>query len=260
MLRTLLKPKWIAVLLLALAVASAFVWLSQWQFSRSSESGAAPREQTETVRPLAEVYQPGDALKQGQADQMVSFEGQFTGDQVLIKDRILEDKTGYWVVDGVAVTGANATIPVVLGWIPDAASAPEPATGAVSVTGRLLPSEPISANHDLNTRTQLSTADLTNAWDTPMYAAFIANATFTPGVSDAVQPVVVAPQPEGGVNWLNIFYAVEWVVFAGFAIYLWWRLAADEYQREQEAKYDADPSLVGKLTTSAKTESERSAR
>jgi hypothetical protein len=36
------------------------------------------------------------------------------------------------------------------------------------------------------------------------------------------------------LNWLNVFYAVEWVVFAGFAIFLWYRLLRDEWMREVE--------------------------
>ncbi|WHF22480.1 hypothetical protein QJS66_20905 [Kocuria rhizophila] len=32
---------------------------------------------------------------------------------------------------------------------------------------------------------------------------------------------------------LNLFYAVEWVVFAGFAIFLWWRFVRDDYLRRQ---------------------------
>lgn len=29
-------------------------------------------------------------------------------------------------------------------------------------------------------------------------------------------------------------YAVEWVVFAGFAFYLWWRLVKDAHERQLE--------------------------
>ena len=36
------------------------------------------------------------------------------------------------------------------------------------------------------------------------------------------------------VNWLNIFYAIEWAVFAGFAFYIWYRLAKDRWQLEVE--------------------------
>ncbi|MEZ5189097.1 MAG: hypothetical protein R2723_11140 [Microbacterium sp.] len=37
------------------------------------------------------------------------------------------------------------------------------------------------------------------------------------------------------VNWLNIFYAVEWAIFAGFAFYMWYRLAKDAWEKEVEA-------------------------
>ena len=43
-----------------------------------------------------------------------------------------------------------------------------------------------------------------------------------------------APAEASTVNWLNIFYAVEWAVFAGFAFYLWYRLARDAWENELE--------------------------
>jgi hypothetical protein len=41
--------------------------------------------------------------------------------------------------------------------------------------------------------------------------------------------IVIAP-PEAGtqVNWLTLFYALEWALFAGFAAFLWWRLVEDQ--------------------------------
>jgi hypothetical protein len=44
------------------------------------------------------------------------------------------------------------------------------------------------------------------------------------------------------VNWLNIFYAAEWAIFAGFAFYLWYRLAKDAWEREVEEFEDAEPA------------------
>jgi surfeit locus 1 family protein len=45
-------------------------------------------------------------------------------------------------------------------------------------------------------------------------------------------------------NWLNVFYAIEWVVFAGFAVFLWFRLVRDAFEREheeaEEARAEAD--------------------
>ncbi|WP_317451759.1 hypothetical protein [Microbacterium sp. NIBRBAC000506063] len=47
---------------------------------------------------------------------------------------------------------------------------------------------------------------------------------------------ISSPPPTEGstVNWLNIFYAVEWAIFAGFAFYMWYRLARDSWEREVE--------------------------
>jgi len=41
-----------------------------------------------------------------------------------------------------------------------------------------------------------------------------------------------APIAEVGLNLLNVFYAIEWVVFAGFAIFLWYRLVRDAWELE----------------------------
>jgi hypothetical protein len=56
------------------------------------------------------------------------------------------------------------------------------------------------------------------------------------GLSEIHSP---PPAEAETVNWLNIFYAVEWAVFAGFAFYLWYRLARDARERELEALEDA---------------------
>ena len=56
--------------------------------------------------------------------------------------------------------------------------------------------------------------------------------------------VDVQAQPqETSVNWMNIFYAIEWVVFAGFSVFLWWRLVADAHRRsleDDDEYYDDD--------------------
>lgn len=53
--------------------------------------------------------------------------------------------------------------------------------------------------------------------------------------NDAAKPLNIPAQPpEQQINWLNLFYSVEWVVFAGFALYIWWRMVADDYRRDLE--------------------------
>ncbi|MGJ9402181.1 SURF1 family protein [Arthrobacter sp. KK5.5] len=251
MLKTALKPQWILALAGAILVASGFVWLSQWQFDRSREAAPPPASQTETAVPLTEHFRPGVDMLAADADQIVTASGEFLpGKQVLVADRIHAGETGYWVVAAFAVDGAedDATIPVVRGWQPDATEAPAVPEGEVELAGRLLPTEsPIDGPTQGPGLGSLSVAQLINLWDVPSYSGFVVAFEALDGAGDDVgaaasglAEVEIGPQPqEREINWLNIFYGIEWVVFAGFAVFLWWRLVADDYRREQEDLADA---------------------
>ncbi|MBD7995234.1 SURF1 family protein [Arthrobacter sp. Sa2CUA1] len=249
MLKTALQPRWIAGLILALVISTVFVLLSEWQFSSAENEGAPPAATTEEVRPLTEVYTPGVPLYATQADQMVSFTGSFEpGDQVLIPNRLQDGEEGYWVVTAFAVDGApgDEAIPVVRGWTRDPSNAGTAPEGDVEITGRLLPSEaPVAGAQPEGTVAALSSAELANIWDVPLYSAFVTAHETVPAdqqsTASELERVITGPQPqEKTINWLNIFYAVEWFVFAGFAVFLWWRLLADSYQRSLEEDDDYD--------------------
>jgi hypothetical protein len=48
-----------------------------------------------------------------------------------------------------------------------------------------------------------------------------------------LDPIKLPAQQVGtSVNWLTLFYAVEWVLFGVFAVFLWWRLVQDQRLRE----------------------------
>lgn len=247
----------------ALVVATGFVLLSQWQFNRSQTEAPPPPSTTEHAVPLVDHLEPGVDLMAVDADQMVSATGSFLpGKQILVKNRIEDSNTGYWVVAAFKVDGAPAdnTIPVVRGWqADDTTPAPAP-EGTLELTGRLLPTEgPIAQDAGQSAYASLSVAELINVWDVPAYSGFITATTVTgAGGSDLsaaasnLVPVDVDPQPqERQINWLNIFYGIEWVVFAGFAVFLWYRLVADEFRKSQEDIADAaalaaglDPAIV----------------
>jgi cytochrome oxidase assembly protein ShyY1 len=262
-LRTALKPRWIAALVLALAVSWVFVLLSQWQFSRSTQTSEAPAAATETVKPLTDVLQPGTPITQSAEDQLVTATGSYDRTrQVLVQGRLQDGRNGFWVVDAFVVDGAPTLngaagngptiIPVARGWMEHPDQVPAPPTGAITLSGRLIPSEapnPKPNNLPAGQVASLSTAQLVNIWDVSSYPAFVvANSEVAAGidvsahaVAGPLQGITVRAQPESAnFNWLNIFYAVEWVVFAGFAVFLWWRLVADDYRRSQEPDDDYD--------------------
>lgn len=252
MFKTALKPKWILALVGALLAATGFVLLSQWQFSRSQDAPPPPVSTTESAVPLTQHFEPATVMFETKADQVVSASGHFLeGKQVLVENRLQDGDKGYWVVAAFAVDGAPGrnAIPVVRGWQPEETAPPAVPAGVLELTGRLLPTEaPIDGKPDGGPALRsLSVAQLINVWDVPSYSGFIvAFDVATPGGSDAgaapagLAEVSVGPQPqEQPVNWLNIFYGIEWVVFAGFAVFLWWRLVVDDYRREQEDLEDA---------------------
>ena len=65
-----------------------------------------------------------------------------------------------------------------------------------------------------------------------------------------LETIVVANAPSTpleNVNWLSAFYAIEWSVFAGFAVFMWWRLVEDERLRrnaDAEAQVQAEQAQL----------------
>lgn len=248
----MLRPRWLALLAFSLVVAGILAWLGQWQLGRAIDTAPSEPGQTEIVRPLADVAQPGQYLADPLVGQRVEAAGRWMPDDFLVvASRYNDNVEGYWVTGQLRLDGVSTptSIAVALGWTRDAASAESAAedlraqveadpTAAVTVTGRLIadegPSRPPSGA-DPQTMTRMSPAVLLGRWHdidgVAVYRPYLASQTAI-GPVDAIDSP--APDERSRVNWLNIFYAAEWAVFAGFALYLWYRLARDAWEKEVE--------------------------
>lgn len=249
-LKTALQPKWLALLALALVLATIFVVLSAWQFDQSRGEGNPVQDITEDPVPLTEIHEPEQAMSIYEADRMVTLSGEFVEDtQILVEERLHDGEMGYWVAGALRVDGApgDEVIPVVRGWAesPEVVDAP-PDGEQAEVRGRLLPTEaPEGGSREMpGVFPTLSVAELINVWDEPSYSGYVV-AFEMAGPSDQqlgaaaegspLEQVWVGPQPESAeINWQSLFYAVEWAVFAGFAFYLWWRLVRDSHEKQLE--------------------------
>ena len=252
MLKMMLRPRWVLALLLALGVAAGFALLGQWQLERAVEQAVVEERPTEEVRPFADVAEPDAPTQQASTAQRVEVTGTIVpGDTVLVEGRLNDGVAGFWVVAHLEVTDAPpGGLPVALGWAPDEASAhaalervdddAEAAGGEpVTLVGRFLPSEaPVVPDEgdDPFAMQTVAVAQLVNVWadydDRPVYFGYLTTTEPAAGLD-----AIASPPPEESVelNWLNIFYAVEWVVFAGFAVFLWYRLVRDAVERERES-------------------------
>lgn len=236
------RPRWIAGLLLALAIAGAFAALGQWQLERSFASAAQDEgPKTEIAVPLTSITEPQTGVTETQLGQKVTVTGTLAGDLSVLSDRNNGTGSGYWLIGRIA-TDEGASLAVALGWAADldtveAAAASDPALRSTSdgeVTGRYLPSEaPPQSDFEEGQRSAMAVPQLINEWPEagPAYGGYLV-------VDDPVAGLeaIISPEPirETGLNLLNAFYAVEWVLFAGFAIYLWYRVVRDVVENERE--------------------------
>lgn len=232
------RPRWIGALLLALAIAAGFSALGQWQLARSVASAPVDRTDTETPIALTSLAEPGSAVTDTQLGRMVSVTGTLAADDfVVLSNRLNDGTVGFWLVGHVTSEG-GAELAVALGWAPtraQAVAAEGSATIPHPLIGRYLPSEaPDQPDVEKGVQSAASVPAFINQWRTfggSVYAGYVVARTPAPGLDAIDSP---APSQEVSLNWLNIFYAAEWAIFAAFAVYLWYRLVKDVVEKEAE--------------------------
>lgn len=241
-------PRWIGGLVFALAVAALFALLGQWQFSRAVASGVVVERATETTVPLESVATPQSGVTEDAAGQMVSTQGVLVPDSfVVLSGRSNQGTSGYWVTAEFLTTETGATdatspaLAVAVGWAPtEEAASSAISTALVSdgvqpITGRYLATEPPSEDDfEAGEQNSASVAALLNQWPTApasVYGGYLVSDQAVAGLDIIDSPT---PSTEVTLNWLNVFYALEWAVFAGVAVFLWFRLLRDAHEREVE--------------------------
>ncbi len=260
------RPQWILALILALVVAGVFAWLGRWQMDNAIRHNVDELTNTETVRPIDELTDPIPGIPEIAAGAVVSIDGTFVaGDYAVVSDRLNSGSSependpdraeGSWVVAHFLRDGdPAASLSVAVGWAPSDAEAREAitvldamASESFVIEGRYLPPEapeaPARSDDPHIMRTMLP-AQLVNTWNTapigPIYGGYLvlhpSGDESTQLMSEAgLTPIdSVAPGEPERVSWLNVFYAIEWVVFGVVALFLWYRLARDAWEKEHE--------------------------
>lgn len=243
MIRTALKPTWLLLLALLVAILVSFYQLGMWQLGVSSNEASREHAQEQAARatePLGEVMTPQQAFPQDGAGLSVRAQGTYAGElQFLVPGRLLEGRAGYWVVTPLRTTGeaASGLLPVVRGFVPDPAAADVPSTGPVTLVGTLAPAEsPVGGELPEGQRGAIDTADLVNDWDDPVYNGFVFLVEEEPSLTSA--SVERVPPPvfgESGIVWRNFGYGIQWFVFAAFACYMYYRFLKDATERDRSA-------------------------
>ncbi|MFI9648861.1 SURF1 family protein [Streptomyces sp. NPDC052040] len=251
MYRFLLTPRWWGINVFVLLAVPFCIFMGSWQLgrfeSRVHEQEQASRQasaaRTEAARPLQELL-PVDKNTSG---KRATATGRY-GTQLLVPDRELDGRQGFYVLTLLRTDGGRA-LPVVRGWLPgdaNRAKAPAAPTGEVTVTGALQASESPGGNGvggggglPPDQTAAISAASLVNLVPYRLYDAWV-----TLDKADSGMKAVPATAPQGtGLDlkaFQNLGYTGEWFVFAGFTVFMWFRLL----RREVEYARDAELGLV----------------
>ena len=216
------QPKWIGALFLSLVVAAIFAALGQWQLERTftKDSGDPVAVNVESVNVVLD-----------------------TKNVYIIANRLNGSERGYWLVSN-ALDSSKKNLTIALGWSADLAEVKGERKALMEsglekfetkLDGVFIPSEaPLpQINAEKFIFESLSLAQLINVYSPEKPIATQPQVLALNGYSQAsawppLKPVNVTYEATARINWLSAFYFLEWLLFAGFAVFLWWRLVKDE--------------------------------
>ena len=252
MIRILLSPRMLGLHLVAVLVVAATIWLGLWQYGawQTDRQDQALGRADAPPAPLARVMSADAPFPGTAVGRPVDLAGVWLPhDTFYVSGKTLHGKTGYWVVTPVAVCGHHCAgdgtrspaMLVVRGWTPRPAQAPPAPSGPVDVTGWLQPTEepgtPDSGPRDSVLPT-LSVAGVIQRFDQDLYGGFVIAKAHEPGLRPLTPAALPAPDTFTAVR--NLLYAIEWWVFGGFAVFLWWRWCTDEVRGDRDDGGDRD--------------------
>ena len=240
--RRLLTPRWVAMFAALVVVVTACVLLGLWQLGVARDEGRkatiAAAAQLERA-PLQSVIRPHTAFTPELSNRPVTVSGTYDPTRsFVVVDRRLGDRSGSWVVTPLDTAGG--TVAVLRGFVDDAPTqAPAPPEGIVTVAGTLGPGESPREGSLLpgRQRRSIDLAVLVNEWPGDLYNAVVFAAdeyagqdASGPALSDPAVSRVPPPTLDAPLNLRNAAYAVQWWVFAVFAVWMWWKMFRTEQQ------------------------------
>jgi cytochrome oxidase assembly protein ShyY1 len=246
--RFLLTPRWCGINLFALLAVPVCLFMGSWQLGRfearvethqqrrhtAAEAAPAAASPIRRLLPVTQATSGRPAKATGHYDTRHTF---------LVPDRTVDGRHGFYAL-ALLRTDSGRTLPVVRGWLPgapDPARVPRLPEGEVTVRGAL-PRGQVGV---------ISAATLVNLVPYDVYDAFVTVQKPDKPLT-AVPPV--APQNSGldMKAFQNLGYTAEWFVFAGFVVFMWFRL----FRRDAEAARDAALGLAPAPEAEHETESE----
>ncbi|WP_320777023.1 SURF1 family protein [Streptomyces sp. CRN 30] len=249
MYRFLLSRQWVIVTLVALALIPTMIELGFWQLHRHERRVALNQVISDSLDadpvPAESLTSPGGSVADADLYRAVTARGRFdTEHEVVVRRRTnVDDKVGYHVLTPFVLDDGRVLL-VNRGWVPaDGAQTefpdiPAPASGEITVTGRLMPDQ---------TTADSGIKDLEGLPDRQVMlinSEQQAELLGRPVLGGYVE--LTSPRPEGGSPELisepdhsgignHMAYAVQWWLFAAGVPVGWFVLVRRERRDREEA-------------------------
>ena len=206
---------------LGVVAATVMTWLGFWQlqvFTDQGNASVAARAQQPAVPLLDQVS--ADGTVGDIYGKPVSAAGRYLDEHQLVlgEDGTVRVLAAFQLPDG-------RVLPVVRGTIAKGTEAPPAPARTMIQAGIFLPSEP-ATDHPLATGYALGSvrlAQLAQLWPQPLMPGFITLDAETSAAQGLAPATVSLPSGEG--SWRNSGYALQWWVFALFALGMSIRIA-----------------------------------
>lgn len=224
--RVAVRPKYVAGFLISLLAAAAFSLLGQWQLDRSltKDQTAAEIQKVVTVETMLDV------------ENVFIVDGRLqNGKEVFWLLANSKDASGKSLTLAIGQSESLLTVEAARFGLKNSMTA----QAFLPVRGYWLPTEAPLAIDQANPYLlhSVSTAQLINLYspDKPLasYTDFLVAKGFADSLSPKLGEIDAVLEPAPAINWLSVFYAAEWVLFAGFALFLWGRTVKDAVDAER---------------------------
>jgi len=229
--------------LLAIFAVGTCLWLSSWQWNKAQYaikfqpiSGEVTFAELSPLRdylPPKSVGVITTVTGTWQPDSRLELIGRPSDGQLLVNSESelqsanqITGQLGTWIVDVLTVTDGSS-LGVVRGFTlsPELIASP---SGLATLTGVMQPSED-APGLNLDTLPQYLTKNLIlTKSNTTVHHGYFVSGTPSPDFA-LVQPIFDTPM-EVKLNWRNVVYTFNWLIFGIIILGMWWRIIQDEVE------------------------------
>jgi len=223
--RTAITPRWLLALAALIAFIIACIFLGRWQWDRTQDILAAERSAAAAPSALEELVNDDGTWSNADIGRTVILDGTFTAQELQLPNREFQGQSGSWIVTRFDLS-SGGSIAVMRGLLPDGSQSTQVDATAVQLEGVLHPNEAFYEGANENSIVTVDSAAIEAEWGTDLIAGYVMLQGGDSESADTGTLVIVPPTVQVGdvpFPLQNFFYAIQWWIFAAFAIFVYAR-------------------------------------